>query len=115
MSRGGPAGTEGERNSNGRDTGPHMGDGGGGGYGQQRREAGEEKRSDVCSIKRALQNDWQAIREEGLRHVSAWMESDLLTIDETCLDMNLISPGDSGVQRSLAGLGPRGRKEMDTT
>lgn len=76
-----------------------------------------ERKSEVMSValRELPRMDRQAIGEEGLRHVSAWVESDLLTTDETCLDMNLISPGDSGVQRSLAGFSPLGRKEMDTT
>ena len=86
----------------GREAGPHLGMVEGEGCCQQRREVGEEKQSDVCSVTRALQNGLAGQQRRGAHHVSAWVESDLLTTDETCLDMNLISPGDSGGQRSLA-------------
>ena len=113
MSRSGPAGIEGETPMGGI---PAHTWGMVEGEAMASRGGRWERKREVMSValRELSRMDWQAIREEGLRHVSAWMESDLLTIDETCLDMKLISPGDGGVQRSQAGFSPRGRKETDT-
>ena len=86
-----PAHTWGWWNPHGedREAGPHLGMVEGEGCCQQRREVGEEKRSDVCSVTRALQKGLAGHQGRGAHHVSAWVESDPLTTDETCLEMNL--------------------------
>ena len=77
----------------GREAGPHLGMVEGEGCCQQRREVGEEKQSDVCSVTRALQNGLAGQQGRGAHHVLAWVESDLLTQESQALPDEVAHPG----------------------